>query len=956
MVARENPTPSGSRPSPSRGAARPAVTNPRATTALGGRVAGRAAIPSDVFGRGRRPPASAHRRATTGPDEAWQVGTMMLIVDGAPLPSILRSIVEGVESRHPGMLCSVLLLDEHAKRLHLGAGPSLPAFYNDAIEGVVIGEGVGSCGTAAFTGERVVAVDIQADPRWTLYKDLAARSGLGSCWSQPVFGRDHRVLGTFAIYHALPHAPDPADIDTITTAARFAAVAIERTQNDESLRRRTAFFEAQVECSRDGILVVDRQAKIIQTNRRFAEIWQIPPEIGDAPDDRPQLAFVAGRTRDPEAFVARVKHLYAHPTEFSRDEIETVDGRVLDRDSAPVYDAAGNYHGRIWTFRDITGRKRSEEALRASEERWSFALEGAGDGVWDWDVGTGTTNFSKQYKRMLGYGEHELADGFRDWERLVHAEDLPRAMAAVEAYLTGASATYVNEFRMRCRDGSWKWILARGMIVRRDPGGKPLRLVGTHTDISDRRAMEEELRAAARVDRLTGLPNRALILDRLQVTIARHQRDPACRYAVLFLDFDRFKLVNDTLGHDAGDQLLGAIARRLETAVRAVDSVGHEPDPSGARSTASRLGGDEFVILLTDLRAEGDATLVADRILAAMGAPYTLGGVEVVSTASIGIVTSAFGYGRAEDVLRDADTAMYEAKSAGRGRTATFDESMRVRVQRKADLDRGLRRALDAGQFVLHYQPIVSLADGRVEGFEALVRWQHPQHGMVSPGEFIPVAEETGLIVPLGEWVFREACRQVSVWRELLARDGPGRGAVPPVGVNLSRAQLALRHLPDLLAGLAAEAGVAPSAIHVEVTESAVMADAEQAVRVLRRIKGMGFHVHLDDFGTGYSSLSSLHQFPLDVLKIDRSFVTNLSRGPQFAALIGAIAMLARNLGMGVIAEGIETPEQAEQLRSLDCGSGQGYLFAKPMTADRVPAYLAANRAAAGGPARGLAA
>ncbi len=605
--------------------------------------------------------------------------------------------------------------------------------------------------------------------------------------------------------------------------------------------------------------------------------------------------------------------------------------------------------------------------LRESEERWSFALEGSGDGVWDWDIATGVTNFSNQYKRMLGYGAHELREGFADWQRLLHPDDLNAALAAVQAYLGGAAAAqgstaYTNEFRMRCRDGSWKWILARGMVVRRDPAGKPLRMVGTHTDISDRKAMEEELRAAARMDKLTGLPNRALILDRLQLTIARHKRNPACRYAVLFLDFDRFKLVNDTLGHEAGDQLLRAIARRLETAVRAVDSVAREADPGAAQGTASRLGGDEFVILLTDLRAEGDAKLVADRILDAMGAPYTLGGVEVVSTASIGIVTSEFGHDRAEDVLRDADTAMYEAKTAGRGRAATFDASMRTRVQRKAELERGLRRALDAGQFVLHYQPIVALADGRVEGFEALVRWQHPQHGMIAPGEFIPVAEETGLIVPLGEWVFREVCRQVVAWRTSVGRDllgqdpsgGPagdervaeavGRLAIPPVGVNLSRAQLALRHLPDLLATIAEEAGVGPSAIHLEVTESAVMADAEQAVRVLRRIKGLGFGVHLDDFGTGYSSLSSLHQFPLDVLKIDRSFVANLARGSEFAAVIGAIAMLARNLGIGVIAEGIETAAQADLLRSLDCRSGQGYLFAKPMPAAAVPGYLTAQR------------
>jgi diguanylate cyclase (GGDEF)-like protein/PAS domain S-box-containing protein len=860
--------------------------------------------------------------------------TRSLIVSDASLPAILESIIEAAESQHPDMICSIMLVDRERNVLQLGAAPSLPSFYKQAIHGLSIGPNSGSCGCAASTGEQTIAEDIQTDPRWIAFKELATRAGLGSCWSQPIFSRDHQILGTFDVYHRQPHIPDADEIDALDTAAQLAGFAIGQKQNQELLLRRTAFFEAQIESSLDGILIVDSQSRKIQQNRRMTEIWKIPREIAEAVDDAAQLAFVASRTKDPDAFIKRVRYLYAHPTETNRDEVELVDGTVLERDTSPVFDASGEFHGRIWRFRDITDRKRSEEALRASEERWSFALEGAGDGVWDCDLTTNTVIFSKRCEQMLGFAESELTNGFADWQRLVHPDDLPSVMANVQACIAGTKPKYVYEARMQCRDGSWKWILTRGMVVRRAPDGKPLRMVGTHSDITDRKAMEEELLTAARIDRLTGLANRALLMDRLQLTIAQHKRFNEFRYAVLFMDFDRFKMVNDTLGHGVGDQLLREIARRLSGAVRAVDSVSHGSN----RASASRLGGDEFVILLTHLRCDADAGLVAERILDAISAPYNIDGREIISTASIGIVTSEYGHDSAEDILRDADTAMYEAKSAGKGRAARFDESMRTRVQRKVDLESGIRRALDTGQLLLHYQPIISLKTGKIESFEALARWQHPEHGMISPGEFIPVAEETGLILPLGEWVFRQACRQIAVWRALLGND-----MVPPISINLSRAQLSLHNLPEKLRDIAVANGIEPSAIYLEVTESAVMADTERAVKVLNRIKELGFQVHLDDFGTGYSSLSSLHQFPIDVLKIDRAFVANLSRGAEFAAVVGAIVTLARNLKIAVIAEGVETIEQLEQLKSIECQSTQGYFFARPMPAAEVPDFLARN-------------
>jgi diguanylate cyclase (GGDEF)-like protein/PAS domain S-box-containing protein len=581
-------------------------------------------------------------------------------------------------------------------------------------------------------------------------------------------------------------------------------------------------------------------------------------------------------------------------------------------------------------FVDISKHKRAEEALRESEAKFRSITTAAQDAVIMMDDQGYISFWNDAASRMFGYSPEEAI-----------GKDLHVLLAPERYHLA-----YQNAFAQFSVTGQGPAIGKLLEVAARRKDGKefpvelslsPVRL-GDHwhavsilRDVSRRKAMEDELRTAARLDRLTGLPNRALLLDRLQHAIERHRRSKDSDYAVLFLDFDRFKVVNDSLGHEVGDQLLAEIARRLKNAVRAVDSVSRQVDGT----TAARMGGDEFVILLDGLSAPEDAGLVAERLLDTLSAPYKLGPNDIVSTASIGIVTSEYGHDRAEDVLRDADTAMYEAKLAGRGRAIMFDASMRRRVRRKLELENGLRKALDAGQFLLHYQPIVSLETRRIAGFEALVRWQHPEHGMISPGEFIPVAEETGLIVPLSQWVFREACQQLARWWKT-----HGREAAPSICVNLSRYQLVLPGLPTQLRSIATDAGIDPAAVHLEVTESAIMADARLATQVVRDLKAIGFKVDMDDFGTGYSSLSCLHQFPIDSLKIDRSFVANLDRSREFAALVNAIAMLARNLGITVVAEGVETESHVTMLQSLDCQFGQGYFFSRPLPADQVAEYL----------------
>ncbi|HYY98953.1 MAG TPA: EAL domain-containing protein, partial [Pyrinomonadaceae bacterium] len=444
---------------------------------------------------------------------------------------------------------------------------------------------------------------------------------------------------------------------------------------------------------------------------------------------------------------------------------------------------------------------------------------------------------------------------------------------------------------------------------------RPLHLIFQIQDITDRKRAEEQLLHDAFHDALTGLPNRALFMDHVKMAIQRSRRSGDRLFAALFLDLDRFKIVNDSLGHMVGDQLLVGIAHRLEACLRPGDTV-------------ARLGGDEFTILLEDLSENEDAIDVARRVQEAVTQPFNIGGHEVFTTASIGIALSTTGYERAEDLLRDADTAMYRAKMQGKKRHVVFDKAMHDRAMELLQLETDLRRAIQRREFFLHYQPIVSLETGKVASFEALVRWRHPERGLVMPGEFITVAEETGLIIPLGQWVLGEACRQMREWQKHYKIDED-----VTVSVNLSSRQFSQADLTEQVASVLRETGLPAHSLKLEITESMVMENIDTAIDMLTQLRNLGVGISIDDFGTGYSSLSYLHRFPIDTLKIDRSFVTQMTDNTENAEIVRTIVTLARSLGMNVIAEGVETAAQLTQLRDLGCDFGQGYLFSKAVGA-----------------------
>jgi diguanylate cyclase (GGDEF)-like protein/PAS domain S-box-containing protein len=573
------------------------------------------------------------------------------------------------------------------------------------------------------------------------------------------------------------------------------------------------------------------------------------------------------------------------------------------------------------SIRYALSHHKAVDDLSQSEQRYALAVRAASDGIWDWDLTTERIYFSPRWHAILGRPERTRDEDPAAWFELVHDDDLLRLRAAIDAHLAGQTPHLESEHRMRHADGTWRWMLGRGLAIR-GPDGTATRMAGSLSDITGRREAEGQLQHDALHDGLTGLPNRPLFMDRLDQVLSRAMRDSAIGCAVLFLDIDRFKLVNDSLSHAIGDQLLIALAGRIAAELRPGDTV-------------ARIGGDEFTILLDGVRTEHAATVVAERVQAGLREAFSVDGHELFVTASIGISLSSARATSAE-LLRNADIAMYDAKRRGRARFALFDESMHRKVVDRLARETDLRQAVEQSLLPVHYQPIVDLATGRIRALEALARWP-VGWSPLEPHEFIPIAEETGMIGALGLHILRTALETLAGWRRagLVCDD-------VCVSVNVSGRQLDDPRLPGNVRAAIAEAGLPGSALRLEITESTLMQEPERMQAIVGEVCGTGVGLHLDDFGTGYSSLSALHQYPVDALKIDRSFVAALTDyRPGSDVIVRSTVALAHSLGLRVIAEGIEQPIQLQRLRTLGCEYGQGFMLAEPGTAEETRSLLA---------------
>ena len=577
---------------------------------------------------------------------------------------------------------------------------------------------------------------------------------------------------------------------------------------------------------------------------------------------------------------------------------------------------------------EVVERRHSEEELRQSQGRYALALAGANDGIWDWDFTNGVVFYSPRWKSMLGDMDGKITSTAEEWFKRIHPDDLGRMKRELEAHIEGRTEQFRSEHRMMHGDGEYRWMLSRGVAVR-DSSGKALRAAGSQTDITDWKLAESRLRHDALHDTLTGLANRALLMDRINQSLERVKRTPGKAFAVIFLDLDRFKVINDSLGHVAGDQLLVELGKRLESALRTGDTVSREePD------NLARLGGDEFVALLDAIGTPADAIRVADRLQKVTAQAFYVGGHEVFVTASRGIAMGNGNGNKAEDILRDADTALYDAKNTGRGSYRMFDQQMHASAMQRLMMESELRRGIERGELRLLYQPVHSMATGELVEVEALVRWEHPRRGMISPAEFIPLAEETGLILPLGHWVLHEACRQAKLWQTEVPRLRE-----LCVAVNVSGRQFARVEMPAEVAAALAKTGLCARYLKLEITETTIMESGDPAIVELNTLREMGVQFHLDDFGTGYSSLGYLHRMPIEALKIDQSFIAGMGEDRTGTSIVQAIVALAKSLDMRVVAEGVENQSQVDFLRGIGCDFAQGYYFARPLTAEELAKF-----------------
>lgn len=589
----------------------------------------------------------------------------------------------------------------------------------------------------------------------------------------------------------------------------------------------------------------------------------------------------------------------------------------------------------IYTMYQHMQLQRIRRQLVERDELFQLITENAADLIAVVDEQGNRLYNSPAYQKVLGYSAEDLSASSSVDQ--IHPSDRERVLqAAAKARITGKGQRL--EYRMLHKDGSWRILESTASLIQNQTGQLE-KLVIVNRDITERKRAEELLAHGAFHDALTDLPNRALFLDRLQHALIRARRHSDFKFAVLFVDIDEFKVVNDSMGHAAGDELLIQIARRLTACFRDSDTIGRPHltgNPISSTDGVARLGGDEFTVLLEDVAKPSDSIRVAQRIQERLAVPFMIGGQEIVIAASIGIVSSSNAYIEAEDLVRDAEIAMYRAKRAGKARCEVFDPTMHSNAVRRLKLETDLRRGMEQGELLVYYQPIVSLPEGKIAGFEALSRWKRGEE-MISPADFIPVADETGLILPINRALLLEACQQLRTWQSEY-------GAALSMSVNVTPKQFAQPEIADEILGTLKQTGLRPETLNLEITETIAMGDPDQALAVLSSLKALGVRLSIDDFGTGYSSLSRLPRFPIDALKIDRVFISQMTSDHDSNEIVRLIVMLAHNLGLKVVAEGTETQEQIEELKRLGCEMAQGFLYSRPVDSKVASELLISNQ------------
>jgi diguanylate cyclase (GGDEF)-like protein/PAS domain S-box-containing protein len=671
------------------------------------------------------------------------------------------------------------------------------------------------------------------------------------------------------------------------------------------------FLNTIFDSVRDPFFIIDSAYRIARANKAYAQMKRM--ELEDLVGKTCYEALQAGTGVCDECVVQKTFLTGAPATKGKEESLPGGATSWREIYTHPIEDENGAITHIIVYSRDATERKKAEDAVRESEERYALAASGANDGLWDWDLRSDVIYFSYRWKAMLGYGDKEIGDRPSEWFSRVHPEDLVELESRIAAHMSGGYPHFEAEYRIRHKDETYRWVLSRGLAVRKTDG-LAYRMAGSQTDITLRKETEKQLMHDALHDVLTGLPNRALFMDRLQHVITTALRRCGPLYAVLFLDMDRFKIINDSLGHDIGDQLLAEVGRQLSECLRPGDTV-------------ARLGGDEFAVLLGNIGDLADVIDVTERIHGKLTAPHRVQGHEVFCSASIGIALGDEGYDRPEQVLRDADIAMYQAKARGGARSyEVFDTKMHACILERQQLEADLRGVVERMELVLHYQPIINLKTRRLTGFEVLVRWNHPTRGLLLPLEFISLAEESGQINVMGEWILRESCREMRILQDRHQTEPPLK-----LSVNISGRQFMQYDLADKVTGILKETGLDPRTLVLEITESMLMENVAASAETMNRLRDLGVHLHIDDFGTGYSSLSYLHRFPINALKIDRTFISKLSSNGENQEIILSILSLAKSLNFEVIAEGVEMTHQLSTMEGLHCQFGQGFLFAQPM-------------------------